>query len=459
MKFDLLIKGGTLVTGSAKFTADIGIIGEKIAAVATGLPKKSSDKVIDATGKLVMPGAIDVHNHFQLPFCGSVSADGFGNGTKSAAMGGVTTVLDFAIQNPASTVMKAIEDRKAEADPKVYIDYGLHAGITNWNEERRKEIPEIIEAGLPSFKMFMIYKSEGWQSTDGDLFAALRETSRFGGMIGVHAESNDIIELLIAEAVERGELGCPSHAVTRPDYTESEAIVRAIQIAEATGGHLYIFHMSTAKATQAVIAARRRGVNVHAETGPQYLLLTDEVFDRPDGHHFATCPPVRKVGDQKKLWEALQEEHVEVAATDTCTFNSEQKATWGGNFTKIPFGMPGVETLLPLMYTKGVGGGYFDLTQLVRIVSENPAKIFGMFPEKGSLIVGTDADITIIDPELKLTITSDVMQSNCDYSPFEGTELVGLPVHTMVRGQMVMEDRVFVGKPGYGKFLVRKRLD
>ena len=456
MKPDLVIKGGTLVTPAGRMRADVAVVGEKIAAIAMDLSGHDAHRVLDAEGCFVLPGAIDVHNHFQLPFCGTVSADDFESGTRSAAMGGVTTALDFAIQGAGQTVMEAVRARQAEADPKVCIDYGLHAGITGWNAERQAEIPEIIAAGLPTFKMFMIYKSQGWQSTDGDLYAALRETARFGGMVGVHAENNDLINLLIEESVARGELDCRAHIETRPDYTESEAISRAIQLAEATGGHLYIFHMSTAKATLAVAAARARGVRVHAETGPQYLLLDSELFSRPDGHHFATCPPIRSAGDREGLWNGLAQGAVEVLATDTCTFTSEQKAMWEGDFRKIPFGMPGIETLLPLTHSEGVLGGRITLEHMVRVLSENPARLFGMYPEKGSLMVGTDADLVVFDPELAITIDAAKLASNCDYNPHQGREVTGWPVHTLVRGRPIVVDREFVGEPGYGRFLVRK---
>jgi dihydropyrimidinase len=286
MQFDTVIKGGTVVSSSGTTRADVGVEGQKIAAVGLDLEGKN---VIDATGKLVLPGAIDVHTHFQLPFCGTVSVDDFEVGSKCAALGGVTTFIDFAIQAKPASVMDAIQARRAEADPKVCVDYGLHAGITEWNDARAAEIPDIIEAGLPTFKMFMIYRSQGWQSTDADLYAALREVSKYGGMVGVHAENNDLIDLLQSEAVRDGLRGCYTHALTRPDVTETEAIARAIHLAEAAGGRLYIFHMSTGKATDIVRRARRRGIDVHAETGPHYLLLDDELFKREDGHHFATC--------------------------------------------------------------------------------------------------------------------------------------------------------------------------
>ena len=452
MSYDIVIKGGQLASSQGTVYADIGITGEQIAAVGTDL---EGTQVIDATGKLVLPGAIDVHNHFQLPFCGTTSADDFESGSKAAAVGGVTTFLDFAIQAKPATLMQTVELRKAEADPRVCIDYGLHPAITDWNEERRQEIKTVIEAGCPTFKMFMIYSSQGWQSTDGDLYGALQEAAKHGGMVGVHAENDDLINRLQAEGIAAGLSGCYAHAQTRPTVTESEAVSRAIQMAEAVDGKLYIFHMSTGRATEIVAEARARGVDVQAETGPHYLLLDDELFKREDGHHFATCPPIRKPADQERLWQGLADGTIEALATDTCTFDSKQKAMWEGDFTKIPFGMPGIETLLPLTYSAGVGGGRITLEKLVEVLCEKPAKLFGMWPAKGNLQVGTDADIVIFDPELEVTISYKDLVTNCDYNPFEGTRCKGWPLTTLLRGKVIVRDRQFVGQVGGGKFLVR----
>jgi dihydropyrimidinase len=453
MAYDIVIKGGEIASSKGTVRADLGINGEIIAAVGLDL---EGMEVIDATGKLVLPGAIDVHNHFQLPFCGTVSADSFFTGSRAAAMGGVTTLLDFAIQSKPQSVMEAIEARKAEADPNVCIDYGLHAGITDWNEDRVEEIPKIIESGCPTFKMFMIYKSQGWNSTDGDLFAALRETAKYGGMVGVHAENDDLIDLLQGEFDASDTPGCYAHTLTRPTVTESEAISRAIQLAEAADARLYIFHMSTGKAAEIVWAAQERGVDVHAETGPHYLLLDDELFKRDDGHHFATCPPIRKVEDQEELWMSAAAGSIEVLATDTCTFNSEQKGMWEGDYTKIPFGMPGIETLLPLTYSEGVVGGRISLGRMIELLCENPARLFGMWPRKGSLAVGSDADVVIFDPDAQVTISHENLATNCDYSPFEGFECTGWTDTTLLRGKVIVRDREFVGQAGDGKFLVRE---
>ena len=453
MAYDIVIKGGEIASSKGTVRADLGINGEIIAAIGLDLEGR---EVIDATDKLVLPGAIDVHNHFQLPFCGTVSADDFVTGSRAAAMGGVTTFLDFAIQARPQSVTEAIDARREEADPRVCIDYGLHPAITEWNADRVVEIPEIIKAGYPTFKMFMIYKAQGWQSTDSDLYAALRETAKYGGMVGVHAESNDLIELLQGEFDASHTPGCYAHTLTRPAVTEYEAIARAINLAEATGGRLYIFHMSTGRGTEAVWEGQNRGVDVHAETGPHYLLLDDELFKRDDGHHFATCPPIRKAEDQEGLWMSAAAGSIEVLATDTCTFNSEQKGMWEGDYTKIPFGMPGIETLLPLTYSEGVVGGRFSLERMIELLCENPARLFGMWPRKGTLSVGSDADVVIFDPEAQITISYENLATNCDYSPFEGFECTGWPDTTLLRGKVIVRDREFVGQAGDGQFLVRE---
>ncbi|MHA1960347.1 MAG: dihydropyrimidinase [Candidatus Thorarchaeota archaeon] len=456
-EYDTIIRNGLVVTDTSKQDVDIGITAGRIAAVGKKLESDSAADVIDAKGLYVFPGGIDVHVHFQLPFSGTVSADDFENGTKAAACGGVTTVLDFAIQTKGDPIMKAVEARRAEADPNVCVDYGLHAAITDWNEQTQAEIKQVIDYGIPTFKMFMIYKNEGWMADDGMLFQALEETAKHGGHIGVHAESVFVLEMLIDRyAQEKKKWGAYGHALSRPCYTEEEAIIRAIKWAEVTGGQLYIVHMSTGEGTDAVKAARERGVRVFAETCPQYLLLDDEVFKGENGHLYATCPQIKKPHDSVRLWEGLKNGDVQIVATDTCTFNTEQKAAWNGDFTKIPFGMPGVETMVPLMHTEGVGRHGLSLSQLVALVSTNPAKLFGMYPEKGTIEVGSDADLVVFDPKKKVTIRAENLQTNCDWSPFEGWELEGYPSVTLSRGKVVAKDGRFVGEVGHGRFLKRK---
>jgi dihydropyrimidinase len=453
---DLVIKNGTVVTAADTYQADIGVSKGKIAVIADSVEAKKGCEVIDAKGMLVMPGGIDVHVHLELPFCGSVSKDDFENGTKAAACGGLTTLIDYGIQQKGRPVMEAIKARREKADGKVSIDYSLHGGITDW-EVAQKELDELIHYGITSFKMFMVYRNEGWMADDGDLMQALEATAKNGAMIMTHSENDSIIQALLKKHGPRAqELGAWGHALTRPNYSEEEAIIRAVKLAEVTGGRLYIVHMSTGEGADAVKAGHDRGVKVTAETCPQYLLLDDSLFKEKDGHLYATCPQLRTKKDQERLWKGLVEHTVQVVGTDTCTFDKEQKATWGGDFRKIPYGMPGVETMLSLMYTHGVGKGKFSPNRLVQLISTNPAKLFGLYPQKGTVAIGTDADLVVFDPERKVTVGWKGMQTNCDWSPFEGFKLKGYPALTISRGKVVAKEGKYTGTVGHGAFVPRR---
>jgi dihydropyrimidinase len=452
---DTIIKNGTVVTATDTFKADVGISNGKIVQIGEELSAPGA-KVLDATDNYVMPGGIDVHVHLQLPFCGTVSADDFENGTKAGACGGLTTVIDYAIQTKGEKLMDAITARRAEADPKVCIDYSLHGGITDW-QVAKDEMDGVVEYGIPTFKMFMVYRSQGWMADDGSLLEALAATKGNGGRICVHAENDDAIQMLLRQhGPNAAELGAYGHAITRPNYTEQEAITRAALWAEVTGGRLYIVHMSTGEGADAVWAAREHGANVLSETCPQYLLLDDELFKGENGHLYATCPQLRKPADQERLWEGLQAGTVQVIGTDTCTFNTTQKAMWEGDFRSIPYGMPGVETMLPLMWHHGVNGGRITPNRFVQICATNPAKIFGLYPQKGSIAVGFDADIVVWDPNREVTFNWEEMQTNCDWSPFQGERVQGYSKWTLSRGRVVAEEGKFVGEVGHGKFVPRK---
>jgi dihydropyrimidinase len=452
---DTIIKNGTVVTATDTYKADVGIAGGRIVQIGENL-EAAGAKVIDAAGKYVMPGGIDVHVHLQLPFCGTVSADDFVNGTKAGACGGLTTLIDYAIQSKGNKLMDAVTARRAEADGKVCIDYSLHGGITDW-EVAKEEMDAVVEYGIPTFKMFMVYRNEGWMADDGSLLQALEATKRNGGRICVHAENDDAIQMLLRKhGPKAAELGAYGHAITRPNYTEQEAITRAALWAEVTGGRLYIVHMSTGEGADAVWAARERGANVHSETCPQYLLLDDELFKRENGHLYATCPQLRKPEDQERLWEGLQVGTVQVIGTDTCTFDTKQKAMWNGDFRKIPYGMPGVETMMPLMWHHGVNEGRISANRFVQLCSSNPAKLFGLAPEKGAIAVGADADIVVWDPDREVTFNFEEMQTNCDWSPFQGYTVRGYAHVTLSRGKVVAEQGKFVGEVGHGRFVARK---
>ena len=457
MKMDIIIKNGTIVTDSEGYEADIGITDGKIEIIGKNI--SGADRIIDATGMYVMPAGLDVHVHLQLPFCGTVSSDDFITGTKAAAAGGVTTIVDYAIQNKGNTLAAAVEARKKEADGNVCVDYSLHGGITDWSERTRAELKTLIGEGIVSYKMFMIYRSEGWMSSDSMLFQALEETKKHGGTILVHAESVDVLDYLVEKYHNEEDMkryGAYCHVLSRPNFIEEEAIERAIKWTEASGGRLYVVHMSTGGGADLIKAAKERGVHVLAETCPQYLLLEDDLFKGENGHLYGTCPQIKKKADIDRLWKALGSDEIDSIATDTCTFDTKQKAMWEGDFTKIPFGMPGSELMMPLTYTHGVLEGKITLNQFVHYQSTNPAKIFGMYPEKGSLQVGTDADILIFDPEREITVDHRNMETNCDWSPYQGWKLKGYPHMTLLRGKIVAKEGKYVGDVGDGKFVARK---
>ena len=457
---DLIIKNGKIVTGQKSFIADIAIEKGIIKSIGPGIDAQAKE-TIDASGMLILPGVIDAHVHFQLPAGGTVSCDDFENGTKAAACGGVTTIIDFAHQEKGHSLAEAIELRRAEANGRVAIDYSLHAAITDWNEKTRAELENIIAEGIPTFKMYMVYAKQGLMSDDAAIFSALEETSKFGGMVTVHAESAGVLDLLIARyhtSEMMSKYGAFCHPLSRPNFVEAEAVGRAVTWAEGTGGRLYIVHLTTARGANIVHNAKLRGVKVHAETCPHYLLLDDSVFQRPDGYLYATCPPIRKKADSERLWAGLLTGDIETAATDTCTFNARQKAAWNGDFTRIPYGLPGVETLLPLMYTYGMGRKGLTENQLVEILSEKPARLMGLYPTKGTIEVGADADLVVFDPNREVKLSHKNLQTNCDWSPYEGFELTGYPHLTISRGEIIARQGKFVGKAGHGRFVSRGRI-
>src|SRR6185503_7672831 len=405
MHFDTIIKSGNVVTPAGTFTGDVGITGEKISALGADLGTDAG-KVIDASGHHVIPGVLDVHVHLELPFCGTVSADDYRSGTRAGARGGVTTLIDFAIPPAGGTLNDAADLWMKKAEGKSLIDYTFHICITKY-QDQKDQIRGMVERGFPTFKEFMIYESEGWQSDDRALFGTLERMREYGAMLLVHAESARVLDELIARHHTpelMREYGARLHAITRPNFVEAEAIQRAVQWSEATGGQLYIVHMSTGEGADIIRAAQTRGVPVIAETCVQYLVLDDSVFARDDGHLFACCPQLKKPKDVERLWAGLKHGEVSVISTDTCTFTREQKAMWEGDWTKIPMGMPGLETLMPHTYTRGVLGGRLSLEEMCMKLSTNPARIMGLYPRKGAIQIGADADLAIIHPTKTMTV-------------------------------------------------------
>ncbi len=457
MRFDTIVRGGNVVTPRGTSVTDVGISGEKIAAIGPDLDASPDTNVIDASGHHVIPGVLDVHVHLELPFMGAVSADDYRTGTRAGARGGVTTLIDFAIPYAGDSLADAADKWMARAEGKAMIDYTFHICITRYNEHK-DQIKGMVDRGFTTFKEFMIYESEGWQSDDRALFGTLEKMKEYGTMLLVHAESSRVLDELI-ERHHTPELmkqyGARLHRMTRPNFIEAEAIQRAVTWSEVTGGQLYIVHMSTRQGTEIVKAAQARGVPVLAETCAQYLVLDDTVFDRDDGHLFACCPQLKTPADSKRLWEGLKDGEVSVISTDTCTFTREQKAMWQGDWTKIPMGIPGLETLLPVVYTHGVLKGRLSLEEMCSKLSSNPAKIMGLYPRKGAIEIGSDADLAIIHPQDTMKVDCDTMETNADWSPFEGWDLAGFARTTLSRGEVIVDGYSVVGKEGRGKWLSR----
>ncbi len=461
MAYDTIIANGTVLSAEGQEQADVAIQGERVAAVAKGLAKTNTNgaAVIDATGKYVMPGGLDVHVHLELPFCGTVSSDDWNTGTRAAARGGVTTVIDFAIPYGQQSLEDAYHTWLGKAKPKACVDYCFHMAITNW-DRHGPEMEKMVKMGCPTFKEFMIYAAEGWQSDDRAIFNALEQCKRLGGMLLIHAESARVLDELIAR-YHTPELmrqyGARLHSMTRPNFIEYEAIQRAITWSEITGGRLYIVHMSTAEGADIVKAAQARGADVYAETCAQYLVLDDSLFAQPEGHLYACCPQIKKKKDQDRLWKGLNGGEVCVVSTDTCTFTREQKAMWKGDWTKIPMGLPGLETLLPIVYTKGVLEDRLPLTRFVEKCCTNPAKIMGLYPKKGVLAAGSDADVVIMDPQKRITVDYQQMAGGADWNPYQGWSLAGFAETTFCRGKKIVENYKFVGENGWGQWLPREK--
>jgi dihydropyrimidinase len=461
MPHDLIIANGTVLTATSQEKADVVIRGDKIAQVGKNLARAARNgmPVLDATGKYVLPGALDVHVHLELPFCGTVSADDWNTGTRAAARGGVTTVIDFAIPYGDQSLEDAYNTWLSKAKPKACVDYAFHMAITNF-DRHGLEMEKMVRMGCPTFKEFMIYQAEGWQSDDRAIFGALEKCKQLGGMLLIHAESSRVLDELIArhhtpELMKK--YGARLHAITRPNFIEAEAIQRAITWAEVTGGRLYIVHMSTAEGADRVKAARQRGADVYAETCIQYLVLDDSLFARKDGHLYACCPQIKKKADQERLWKGLRQGEVSVISTDTCTFTREQKARWNGDWTKIPMGLPGLETLLPLVFTQCYEDRRMPLTQVVAKCCTNPARIMGLYPKKGVLAPGSDADVVIIDPQKIIKVDHAKMDGGADWSPYQGWNLRGFAETTFCRGRKIVDDYRFIGENGYGQWLPRER--
>ncbi len=450
----ILIKGGRLVTGIDSFNADILVEDESISAVGRDLEAPPDAEIVDATGLLVLPGVIDPHVHVDLELKGHRSSD-FTSTSRSAALGGVTTFITYITPEPGQTLMEAAEERKLQGLGRSHVDFGLHASLVRWDDREDDEIAEMIEAGIPSFKMYTTYADAGLASTDDQIYEALLLASEHGGLIEVHCENDWIIESKIRKLTEQGHLGPADHGASRPGYAEGEAVAAVIRAAYEAGASVYIVHTSSGETVQALMESEDVGLEVYAEVCPHHLLLDEELLAGPDGQRYATCPPIRSKAHREALWEALEEGLIHTIATDHAEFTAEAKDEGANDFRQLPMGVPGIGTLLPLMWEHGVRQGRLTENQLVDRLSTQPAEIFGLCPRKGTLARGTDADLVLFDPSCAVTITPAVTQGLADYSPYDGWEVSGWPVSTMLRGHWIVKDRELVGSHELGSFVHR----
>ncbi len=458
MKFDTVIKNGVVVTATDTFPSDVGITDGKVAAFAVDLPLESAERVLDARGNYLFPGGIDVHTHLDMPFGGTTSADDFESGTIAAAFGGTTTLVDFAIQYKGQTLRTALDTWWGKAHGKAVIDYGFHCIITDLPDARLDEMKALVREGISSFKLFMAYPGV-FMVEDALIFKAMLSAAQTGSLICMHAENGGAIDVIVQRALAEGKTAPKYHALTRPTTAEAEATGRAIALAEMAGAPVYIVHLSCSEALDRVREARDRGVAAYAETCPQYLFLSLDNFDVPgfEGAKYVFTPPLREKWHQEKLWNGLANDQLQVVSTDHCPFcYKEQKELGRDNFTKIPNGGPGIEHRLSLVFTGGVHGARFSVNRFVELVSTNPARLFGLYPRKGTIAVGSDADLVIFDPNQDQTISASTHHMRVDYSMFEGIKVKGVPRQVLSRGQLVVDQNKFVGRAGHGEFIKRQ---
>src|SRR5712664_1216634 len=457
MRFDTVIRNGTVVTATDTCLADVGINGDKVTAIAAQLPTENAGRVIEATGSLVIPGGIDVHTHLDMPFGGTTSADDFQTGTIAAAFGGTTTLIDFAIQYKGQTLRQAVDTWMKKAHDKAVTDYAFHCIITDLVSAQLEEMGQLIREGVTSFKLFMAYPGV-FMLDDATIFKAMRQAAKHSGLICMHAENGGAIDVIVQQGLAEGKRAPKYHALTRPTTAEAEATSRAIALAEMAGAPVYIVHLSCNEALEKVREARDRGLPAYAETCPQYLYLSLENMDAPgfEGAKYVFTPPLREKWHQEKLWQGLARDTLQVVSTDHCPFCfKEQKELGKDDFTKIPNGGPGIEHRLSLIYTGGVHGKHFSPNRFVEIVSTAPAKLFGLYPRKGTIAIGSDADLVIFDPKRVHIISAKTHHMRVDYSMFEGIKVTGMPDVVLSRGRVLVEGEKFFGRPGQGEFIKR----
>lgn len=454
----IVLTGGTVVTAVDVYQADVRIEGEKIVAMGHEIAQPE-DQVIKVDGCLILPGGIDPHTHFDLPMGTFSTSDDFLSGSKAAVLGGTTTILDFATQFKGETLKTGLENWHAKADGKCYVDFGFHMAITDWNDQVAQEMTELVhQEGVSSFKLYMAYKNI-LQVDDSALLQALRQAGECGALVCVHCENGDVIDYLVKEARGQGKTAPYLHPLTRPPEAEEEATNRAIRLARIAEAPLYIVHLTCSGALQAVVKAKLKGFEVYAETCPQYLLLDDSYYRSEgfNGAKYVISPPLRSLPHQAGLWSGLETGIIDTVATDHCAFNYKGQKDLGlSDFSKIPSGAPGVETRMGLLYTYGVMTGKLTINEFVALTSTNVAKIFGLFPRKGTIAPGSDADLVVWDPRASSTITVETLHQQVDYTPYEGFNQLGQATHVFLRGIQVVKDGQLQVEGPTGIYLSRK---
>lgn len=467
----ILIKSGRLVTAERSFNADILIDGEKIWAIGANLELSGVEisEVIDAGGKLILPGGIDPHVHLALPMFDTISSDDHYTGHKAAAFGGTTTVMDFVPQPESGSLAAGVAEWHAKADDLAAIDFGFHMNITRLDAAVEAQIPRLLDLGIPTLKVFTAYNGR-LRLQDGEIFRVLQIAKQHGMLTMLHAENGDVIDILVAEALAAGHTEPVWHARTRPAWGAVESVLRACALAAQADAPLYVVHMNTAGGADMLKYARDRGAPVMGETCPQYLFFSEADLERTDGAKWICSPPMRSEADQQRLWQALTADEIQVMGTDHCPFfydgttpieyEGEMVAIPGkelgaGDFTKIPNGLPGVGDRMPVLWATGVKQGRITENQFVALTSTNPARIFGLYPQKGALLPGSDADIVIWDPDRRLTYGTAFSHQRTDYNLYEGWELIGFPEKVFLRGRMIVDGERWLGRAGQGKFLKR----
>ena len=452
----ILIRNGRIITAVDDYKADVLVENEVVSVIGAKLDMQA-DRVIDAAGRLVIPGGIDPHTHMELPFGGTQSSDDFRTGTIAAAHGGTTTIIDFAVQYKGQSLIEALDRWHAKAEGKTAIDYGFHLITTELEDRQMEEMYTVMDEGVTSFKLFMAYPGV-FLVDDATIFRAMTAAGERGGLVCMHAETGVVINEIIKRALAEGRTAPKYHALTRPTRAEAEGVHRAIAIAEMAESPVYIVHLSCADALNQVREARDRGLPAFAETCPQYLFLSYDNYEEPgfDGAKYVMTPPLREKWNQAELWKGLKMDDLQVISTDHCPFcMKEQKELGKDDFSKIPNGAPGVENRVPLIYNGGVVENRLSLNRFVELTSTAAAKMFGLFPKKGTIAVGSDADIVIFDPEKEQTISAATHHMNVDYNAYEGMKIKGAVETVLSRGRVVVENGEYKGKPGDGRFLKR----